>query len=304
MSGKRQFKKAKRELYYILGSLTAAAIAGAPLPFCKWFFSALAKNLGWIVPRTIRRADEHLKIAFGDEFSARERKRVIKRMLGNIGKNFAEYMHLAHFSGERIKRMVRLDETFENLARAREMGKGVIAVSGHIGNWEMLGAFTATYMPTTVVARKIYFDKFDAWVNRVRAKAGVNVVYQQKNPRPLLRALRDGHLVGILADQDIESIAGVFVDFFGRPAYTPTAPAVLAMKTGAPLVFYCLYREGNHHRLYVEGPFELCDTGDYHADVLANTAIWTGAVERFIRSHPEQWPWFHRRWKTRKDKSK
>ena len=295
---KISLKTSRRGLYYAAGVLAANAARNLPLSVSRRLFSGLAAVISLLVPGALRNAGRNLDLAYGDELSKKEKKRIVRRMLSNIGKTFAEFLHLPLMPARRIRAMIRTDEGFEKMKKITDSGSGVIAVSAHIGNWELLGAYTALHMPTTAVARKIYMDKFDRWVNRTRTGKNVNVIYQQEGPRPLLRAIKDGHLIGILADQDIDRISGVFVDFFGRPAYTATAPVTLAAKTGTPLFLYALVREGRGHFLHAEGPIEMQDTGDARADALANTQKWTDALERLIRKHPDQWVWFHRRWKT------
>jgi KDO2-lipid IV(A) lauroyltransferase len=300
---KRGLKKAKRNLYYMAGAAAAKAVQILPMPVAQHIFAFIAVAFSFVVPTTLRRAEANLAVAF-PELSPRERRRILRRMLANMGRTFAEYLHLPLMPPWKIRSLVRTDAGFGRIKADIASGRGVIGVSGHVGDWELLGAFSALNMKTTVVARKIYFEKFDAWVNAVRRKKNVNVVFQQASPRPLMRAIKDGHFIGILADQDIDSINGVFVDFFGKPAFTPTAPAALAAKTGAPLYFYCLVREGRGHFLYVDGPMTLRKTADAEADVKHNTELWSAALERLIRKYPDQWPWFHRRWKTRPPEEK
>ena len=104
----------------------------------------------------------------------------------------------------------------------------------------------------------------------------------------------------ILSDQDVSDVPGVYVDFFGRPAYTITGPVSLAMHTGAPVLIGVVLREGEGYRI-VHRPFELVRTGDRKEEVRVNTQRWSNVIEEWIAQHPEQWPWVHRRWKTTED---
>jgi Kdo2-lipid IVA lauroyltransferase/acyltransferase len=132
----------------------------------------------------------------------------------------------------------------------------------------------------------------------MRRRFGMEIVYQDESPRKLLRALRDGKIVALLADQDVPRLDGVFVPFFGRPAYTPTGPAALAVASGAELVLAHTLRVGrDRHRLVVTEPIAF-DRSDRDRAILEGTRAWCAMLERVIREHPEQWVWMHRRWRT------
>ena len=130
-------------------------------------------------------------------------------------------------------------------------------------------------------------------------RTGNSVTYRDESPKKVLRILRNGGYIGVLADQDVASIEGVFVDFFGKPAYTPAAPVKFAMKTDAALMPMFLVRNGDKYDFFVEPPVKMRMTGDLERDVLVNTAIWTGILEKYIRKYPDHWVWMHRRWKTK-----
>jgi KDO2-lipid IV(A) lauroyltransferase len=113
----------------------------------------------------------------------------------------------------------------------------------------------------------------------------------------LIRVFKENRILGILIDQDTD-VESVFVDFMGRPAWTPTAAASMALRFGAPLLFGYIRRgENNRHTITVEGPLELMRTGDDEKDIIANTAMLTKKIESCILENPEQWVWMHRRWR-------
>jgi KDO2-lipid IV(A) lauroyltransferase len=191
----------------------------------------------------------------------------------------------------------------EIISHALISGKGAICVTGHIGNWELLAAYCAKFFPTAVIAKKIYFEKFDREVVRIRKRLGLDVIYQEEGLRPVVAALRSNTVVGILADQDIPDVAGVFVDFLGREAYTPIAPASLALGSSTPLFVVCVERlKRGRHKIHIRSPIEHPDTGNRKEDRLELTRRWCSILSDFIREHPEQWAWFHRRWRTTREK--
>jgi KDO2-lipid IV(A) lauroyltransferase len=179
-------------------------------------------------------------------------------------------------------------------------GKGVIIVTGHFGNWEIMPiTLKIKGYPGAVVGRRIYFEKYDRYLNSLRAYHGVNIIYRDESPRKILKIIRSGGIVGIVADQDVDSVEGVFVDFLGREAYTPAGPAALAKVTGAALIPAFMIRQGSKHRLIFDRPIELVDTGDKDKDLITNTQAWSDVVASYIRKYPDQWVWMHRRWKTK-----
>jgi KDO2-lipid IV(A) lauroyltransferase len=170
-----------------------------------------------------------------------------------------------------------------------------------VGAWEVLAAYLATRLgkPFHAIGRRLYFDRYNDLLVRIRRSAGVETVYQDAGARPLLEVLRENGAIGILADQDVARLDGVFVDFFGRPAYTPTGPAALARASRAGLVPFLITWKGRRHRVHVLPEVEMIRTRDRRRDLVTNTQAWSCAIEDFIRRHPEQWVWFHRRWRTR-----
>ena len=111
--------------------------------------------------------------------------------------------------------------------------------------------------------------------------------------------MRENGALAILADQDVPRLDGVFVDFFGLPAHTPTGPVALARASGAGIVPFLITWKGRRHHLHVLPEVELVKTRDRRSDVIENTRAWSPVIEGFIRRYPEQWVWFHRRWRTR-----
>ena len=135
------------------------------------------------------------------------------------------------------------------------------------------------------------------WLDKWRSQRGLKILWREGNSgKAILRVLRRNNLMAFLIDQDTKT-AGDYVPFFGRPAFTPTTPAALALRTGAPIIFGWHHRRGKRHRMTIE---RVCydRTGDRQRDVLAVTALLTARLEQVIRRAPEQWVWMHRRWRT------
>jgi KDO2-lipid IV(A) lauroyltransferase len=151
---------------------------------------------------------------------------------------------------------------------------------------------------SNVIARPIYYEKYEEWISSLRKGMGVNVIYRTDSPKKLLYRLKENELVGIMPDQDIDSVEGVFVDFFGKKAYTPSAPVKIAMASGTPIIPMFIVRNGRRHTIFVEEPIRVQKSEDKEEDVLRYTQQWSDVVESYVRRYPEQWVWMHKRWKT------
>lgn len=176
--------------------------------------------------------------------------------------------------------------------------KGVVLITGHIGNWEMLGqAIAAAGYPITTIARPSYDPRVTAWLQQWRTSRGLQVLWRKRNSgRAILRVLGKNRLMAFLIDQDTET-AGAYVPFFGRAAFTPTTPAALALRTGAPVIFCWHHRHRKQHKITIER-IHYAPTGNTDRDVLALTVILSVRLESVIRAVPEQWVWMHKRWRT------
>jgi len=154
-------------------------------------------------------------------------------------------------------------------------------------------------LPLNVIARRVRMDALEAFLGKMRKKNNVNVIYRDASAKEIVDLLRNKKFVGIMPDQDMDSVSGVFVDFFGKLAWTPSGPAVLNLLTGAPIVPCFLVRKAFGHEFLIGEPIELVNTGDRKKDIQENTLRYTKAIEGYIRKYPEQWVWFHDRWKTK-----
>ncbi|MBV9108535.1 MAG: lysophospholipid acyltransferase family protein [Gemmatimonadetes bacterium] len=221
----------------------------------------------------------------------------------------AAYEHLGRESAailrlSRLDRQAIVDRTvpvgWHLLEEALAEGKGVILVTGHYGNWEIAAATVASRgTPISAIVRRQGNLLVDARLDGLRRNLGVETITQREAPSRVPRLLRKNRVIGIVGDQDARR-AGVFVPFFGRLASTHRGPALFALKLGAP-VFACVARRlpGREVRYEVSGQrVPVVRTGDLEADVQALTAELAARLEGEVRKAPEQYFWFHRRWKS------
>ena len=294
-----KFKLRRYFLYYI-GRAVAFIFTIIPLRIGLAIASAVGILIFHGLPRYRNLTIDNLRYAFGSEKSDEELKDIAKRVFQNLGKNAVELVNLPKFNKARMDKFVRFRNR-ERLDKAYEKGKGIIVLTAHFGSWELMAAaLRENGCPGVTIGRRIYFKKYDDFLNKLRRSRDVEVIYRDESPRKMLKTLKKNWIVGIVADQDVDSVDGVFVNFFGRPAYTPSGPVVLARASGAVLLPVFIIREGNWHTIAIEEPVELADTGNKEADLISNTQKWSNVVESYIRKYPDQWVWMHRRWKTKK----
>ena len=252
-----------------------------------------------VSPRHHRIVMTNLRLAFGDEKAEPELRRIADDCYRHLGKCLMEFIRLPAMGVDDIKRVVRM-RGFENLAGALEAGNGAILLTGHLGNWEMVGArIAAEGCPVNVIARAQRDDALTEYIRRTRETGGMRVFHQEVAVRRSLTALRQNQVVGILIDQNAGD-EGVFVNFFGHLASTAPGAAAFALRTGAAVLPAFGWRNPDDtHTGFIGESVPLIRTGDRERDLLANTAQYTKIVEQQIREHPGQWFWLHRRWKSR-----
>ena len=262
--------------------------------------AALGGLAWWAMPRLKRTGLRNLQLAYTDMPSA-ERRRVLRVVYRQLGWQLGEFCQMPRYTRENTRNLFRY-EGLEHYLAARQRGRGVLIVTGHLGAWE-LSSFWHSLMghPMTMVIRRLDNARVDRMVNAIRCMHGNRVVHKDDFARGLLVAMRQGDTVGILMDTNMTPPQGVFVPFFGVLACTASGLARVALRTGAAVLPGFLVWEAAEEKYVLRfGPeIVLQQTGDDERDVLENTSRFTAAIEEFVRQYPDQWLWVHRRWKTR-----
>jgi Kdo2-lipid IVA lauroyltransferase/acyltransferase len=259
-----------------------------------WAGGVVGRVAYFLLPRERNRTIAHLSQVFADKDRAWIR-RTARRCFVHLGKALLEVMLM---SPRRLSQVVEIKGK-ENLRTALDKGKGVIYVTGHIGNWEIMAHSVAAMHPLSVIAAPIEPEQVNDTIVGLRANMGVRTILRSRPgaAKELIRAFRENRILGILIDQDTD-VESSFVDFMGKPAWTPTAAASMAIKFGAPVVFGFIQRvRDDRHVVSIEGPLDLTNSGDTEKDIIAATAMLTKKIEDCIRNNPEQWVWMHRRWR-------
>jgi KDO2-lipid IV(A) lauroyltransferase len=220
----------------------------------------------------------------------------VHRVYENIGLTLAEMLVMPRLLDGLLER-VRL-ERFHVVDDVRRLGKGMITVIGHLGNWELIGlAVCAAGHPLHSLARPIENPWVDRYLNRFRGQTGQRIVSKYRALGEMVRVVKANEILIVQVDQDARK-HGIYVDFFGRPASTHRSPAVLSLKYGTPIVVANIFRQDGLHHCVLSDPI-LPDAFRSRPDpVRALTQAYTEKFEECVRAHPDQWFWLHDRWKT------
>ncbi len=223
---------------------------------------------------------------------------IVARHFANLGRSFAEISRVLLKKDRRVIENITF-EGIEDYINARQRGKGVIFITGHCGNWELMAiAMAWKGYPVSVIARPLDNPYMDRVIGALRTRFGNKVISKWGALRGSLRALRAGETIGILIDQSVVPDEGVIIEFLGKKAYTTKMPALIAMKTGAAVIpAFINYLGDGRHKFSVGKEIGLQDTGNNEQDIIENTRRFSAYIEDYIRQTPSEWLWMHRRWK-------
>lgn len=261
---------------------------------------AAGRRLGdllWLVlPGRRAVALDNLRRSFGAERSAAEIRQLARRSFQNVGMNLVEGCCYFLRPTQVMLSRVRV-EGREHLQAAAAHGRGVLILTAHFGNWELLAAAHGlTGLPASIVTRPLDYPLLDDLAARFRRRSGAELIVKRHAVREVLTALRRQRMVGILLDQNATRAEGVFAPFFGSPASTSKGLALLALRTGAPVVPIFLRREPDgRHCMDVGAAVPPPEDGQ----IATYTSAFNRVLEAAIRRTPEQWFWMHDRWRTR-----
>ncbi|MDD3643219.1 MAG: lysophospholipid acyltransferase family protein [Candidatus Krumholzibacteria bacterium] len=217
-----------------------------------------------------------------------------------LGANVLDALRLVRLSKERVLASCTVSGE-EHLRDARRRGRGVVVLTGHIGCWEMMAAFvSAKGYPVSVIARSLKNRSLDRILVRMRGRHGIESFERGAAAVSGFRALREGKLLGMLVDQDID-VDGIMVPFFGAPAHTPVGPAVFALRSGAAIVPMGIHlRPDGMHRVTILPELEIPPEELPESERVERLTVrGVEAIEALIRLCPQQWVWFHDRWRRR-----
>ncbi len=277
--------------YLVLGILHLINFSCQIIP--RLFLPFMGKSLGDIVyclsihRKALARAN--LSFALG-----KDKRKLARQVFQNLGMNLVEFLSLPRFTRDELKNFCLLKGK-GHLVEALKEGKGAILLTAHLGNWELIGTRLALEgFQIMSPARPQEF--FERYIERIRKSSGYRILPVYKGLTPLLLFLKKGGIVCVLSDQN-QLLGGVRVPFFGVCVSTPPGVAILALRSGAPVLPIFDVRVGRHHIIHIQPPLPLIKKGNFRQDVVSNTAMFNKVIEEWVRRYPKQWLWLHNRWR-------
>ena len=266
-----------------------ALFAGAVLGLAAW----------WLLPRERYRMFRHLGVAYGDGLSSGQKQNIGRQFFINSGKNLTDTIRCRKHFPDEIKPLVSV-EGFEHFDAAYRRGNGVLAVTGHLGNFELGAIFVAALgYKMAVIGREMLDPKLDELLVGNRETLGLTNLSTTDSVRKSLKWLKAGGIIGVLIDTDSIRVRSIFVPTFGRLALTPVGQTLIGLRAGAAFVpIACLRTADDRYRLIVRPEVKAESSGDIDADAYHVTAACTRQLESIISENPDQWIWLKNRWLT------
>lgn len=261
----------------------------------------LGRSCSLLLGERLRVSREAMQRVFGERLSDGQIRLLHRKLLEHFGQMVFEVPHILRLNRNNLHRYVVFQNT-DVLDHALRQGKGAFILTAHFGNWELMSASLSLHLPGKkgAVVRPVDFRPADQIISLVRSRFGTEVIPKKRAMKRLLNGVRENMLMGILLDQNVDWYEGVFVLFLQGLACTNKGLALLAMKTGTPVIPMFSVREPDgRFRVICEEPIPISHSGDKIRDIEDNTQSFTRVIERYVLRYPDHWFWFHRRWKTR-----
>ena len=261
----------------------------------------LGNILAVVLKRRIKASLNNLRYVFGDSLSGAELIELNGRIVAHFAQMLFEVPHILRLNRTNLNRYVVFDNE-DALMQAIKKGRGVFMLTGHFGNWELMSAAMALRFNVSgaVVVRPADFAPADRLLTSLRSRFGTEIIAKKRAMKKLLAAKKENKVIGILLDQNVDWYEGVFVPFLGKSACSNKGLALVALRTGSPVVpSFSVRQPDGRYRIVFEDAVSLIRTGDKIKDIEENTALFTQIIGKYVSQYPDQWFWFHKRWKTR-----
>jgi KDO2-lipid IV(A) lauroyltransferase len=286
----------------ILGAMAGAGYAiGRAMPrgLGLMLFSFVGTICYYVMSNDRKRTIDNLRFVFGGEWDEKKIRSTAKAVFRSLGKNLFDAVNLNTMSDGKLYKTVS-DDGLESLEAVKRGGKGGVFITAHLGCFEMLLHYFSRHgFNGVVVGRQFENRAVDEVVRKMRSGPGIVYMDKSESSRKIVRMLQEGRMMAALVDQDTK-VDGVFADFLGHTAFTPSGAVRLAMKFDIPIVVAVTARlKGDKHHIYTNPVLTYENTGDFEADLRQNVQRINDFISGYIRKHPEQWVWMHERWKTR-----
>lgn len=272
-----------------------------PRSWILFFTKYFGKLAFWVVKSERVRTINNLKLIYTEK-SDKEIRSMAKEVFANQAMNFGDYVRTLHYTTRKQFEKIVDIEGEEYLKEAYEKGKGVLCLMSHTGSWEFSAILPSVMgYSTTALSRPLPNPRIDKLIVKYRQSRGLKNISRGDAYSKLLASLADGDCTIIMIDQDT-AVPGIFIDFLGKTAYTPTGAARLAFDSRSEVVPMFIKRQKNNRHLFKIYPaMSFIDTGNVDDDIMKNTQQYSDIIGEFIKENPTQWVWMHERWKSTPD---
>ena len=283
-----------------LFSVLAAALACLPRRPAYWLGARIGDFAYLCLAKRRQVALKNLEIAFGREKTAAQRRGIARATFRNLGEHLIDFCRMRWLTPDSYPSVVTL-EGFDRVEELLARRAGLLILSAHFGSWELASAIALRLPhPMHVIARPLDNPALRCLVDAYRRYSGCSIIAKRQALSASLKALRRGEIVALLMDQSSLRREGIPVPFFGREAYTTIGPALMALRSGCPVIGAFMVRQGlGKHRLVFSEEVPIQRSGNLRQDMLDNTMRFNQLIEARVRVHPDHWFWLHRRWKKR-----
>ena len=295
-----RFKKAKRRAAYLLARSLIFAFSVVPRSLAITIGSWVGLAAWWLITNDQHKIERHLSLAYKENLSASQKKQIGRNFYINSGKNYADVLRLTKHPASELEHLVSI-EGLTHLEEAYLAGKGVIAIGGHIGNYELLGAFLVSLgFRVAVIGRELYDRQLDNLLTGIRNSSGIMNFKTTDKTQLLIDWLRSGGLLGVLIDTDSHRVRSIPVPFFGRMSNTPIGQTLLGLRAGSAFCpMACLRTKKNRYKIIIRPAVKITKSGSPHDDAKRITVLCTKELEEIIDDNKDQWIWLHNRWHTK-----
>lgn len=264
----------------------------------------LAQLLYYFLPYWRRVTWQNLRLIYGESLPSFQISRWAKEVYLNFSLAALHFLQHRKITEENLSEFVEF-EGLENLNQALQKKRGVILLSAHFGNWElMVRALCLKGYPIYALHRPQNNSLVEKYITQIRISSGVKLISRKGLVREAFRCLKDNRILYTMMDQNVVK-GGIFVPFLGKIAATATGTAVFALKTKAPVLpIFSFKKKGKKYRVVIGSEVPLFSTGQWEKDIFENTALFNRVIEEYIKKSPWEWLWLHPRWQTQPQRGK